>query len=72
MKHNGQHSSLNEAQPYPIFNGGPKEPPAKRESALTEALTSCANIVVSAIIGNIPVSTPGRGVVRIFIRGVLS
>ena len=58
--HNGQHSSLNEAPPYPIFNGGPKKPPAKRES---EALTSCAN-VITVITGNNPVSTgsvsPGK------------
>ena len=59
MKHNGQHSSLDEAPPYPLFNGGTKKPPAKRESALNEALTNCANVVVSAITGNNPVSVPG-------------
>ena len=58
MKHNGQHSSLDEAPPYPLFNGGTKKPPAKRESVLNEALTNCAN-VVSAITGNNPVSAPG-------------
>ena len=59
MKQNGKQSSLDEAPPYPIFNGGPKKPPAKRESAFTETLTNCANIVISAITGNNPVSTPG-------------
>ena len=58
MKHNGQHSSLDEPPPYPHFIGGPKKPPAKHESALTEALTNCAN-VVGAITGNHTVSAPG-------------
>ena len=57
MKHNGQHSSLDEPLPYPLFSGGPKKT-AKHESALTEALTSCAN-VVGVITGNHMVSAPG-------------
>lgn len=59
MKHNGQHSSLDEPPPYPLFSGGSKKPPAKHESALTEALTNCANVVVGAITGNHTVSAPG-------------
>jgi hypothetical protein len=49
MKHNGQYTSLDEAPPYPLYNDCPKKLLAKRESALTEALTSYTNVVASAI-----------------------
>ena len=62
MKLNGQHSSLEEAPPYPLFNGGHKKPPEKRDS-LKEALTSCATAVVSAITGNNHISNSAPGAV---------
>ena len=48
MKLNGQHSSLEEAPPYPLFNGGAKKSSAKQES-LSEALTTAATAVAGIL-----------------------
>ena len=45
MKLNGHHSSLEEAPPYPLFNGGHKKPPEKT-GFIKRGLTSCTTAVV--------------------------
>ena len=51
IKLNGQHSSLEEASPYPLFNGGAKKSSAKQES-LSKTLTTAATVVAGIVKGN--------------------
>ena len=64
MKLNGQHSSLDQPPPYPLFNGGTTKP-SKRTESLSDALTSAATAVAGILKGTEPPSnsatmSPGK------------